>query len=74
MSSLYHVEMSLELGSGFASIVYLGECLTTLKPVCVKVIDLQVLGGHKEKLALQREIRYLRQLDSPYVVKLLDSF
>ena len=74
MSSLYHVEMSLELGSGFASIVYLGECLATLKPVCVKVIDLQVLGGHKERLALQREIRYLRQLDSPYVVKLLDSF
>lgn len=47
MAKLYHVEMSLELGSGFASIVYLGECLATQKPVCVKVIDLHVLGGAK---------------------------
>jgi hypothetical protein len=47
MANLYHVEMSLEIGSGFASIVYLGECLTTQKPVCVKVIDLSILGGSK---------------------------
>ena len=37
--------MSIELGSGFASVVYLGENIATQEPVCVKVIDYFALGG-----------------------------
>jgi hypothetical protein len=39
--------MLTEIGSGFASIVYLGENIKTQQIVCIKVVDLLVLGAGK---------------------------
>lgn len=47
MINLYHMDMSLELGSGFASVVYFGKSLLTEATVCIKVIDLHILQGEK---------------------------
>lgn len=74
MSKIYHIEMGLELGSGFASIVYLGENIHTQEIVCVKVIDYMALGSEEARKILNREIKYLNQFNSPHIVKLIDVY
>ena len=54
MASTYHIDMNLELGSGFASVVYLGENIHTHEIVCVKVIDCIALGSEHARHTLNR--------------------
>lgn len=54
MASTYQIDMAAELGSGFASVVYLGENIHTQEIVCVKVIDCIALGGEHARHALNR--------------------
>jgi hypothetical protein len=54
MNKTYHLEMGVEIGSGFASVVYLGYHIQSKEMVCVKVIDYFSLGGERERKALLR--------------------
>ena len=59
MSLKYQVDMSRELGTGFASVVYLGFNIVSSEAVCVKVIDL-LSCGQKQLEMILREIKCLK--------------
>ena len=65
-------ELSKELGSGTFSVVRLGVHKPTGRKVAVKVIDKANVDVNKE--SLKTEIRILKEVDHPNIVKLLDVY
>jgi serine/threonine protein kinase len=67
----YKIESLIGKGS-FAS-VYRAKCLADHSSVAIKIISIQRLGNTSLTAALN-EVRILSSVDSPYVVKYLESF
>ncbi|OYW15499.1 MAG: hypothetical protein B7Z55_15020, partial [Planctomycetales bacterium 12-60-4] len=61
------------VGSGGMGVVYRARREADHELVAVKAIKPAIAGNHAECQRFLREIEILRQLDHPYIVKLLDS-
>jgi eukaryotic-like serine/threonine-protein kinase len=60
------------LGTGSGGTVYLGQGLSTGKPVAIKVISGKVLADPVLRLRFAKECRVARKLDHPHIVQVLD--
>eukprot|EP00307_Rebecca_sp_RCC1486_P012152 CAMPEP_0119405748 /NCGR_PEP_ID=MMETSP1335-20130426/335_1 /TAXON_ID=259385 /ORGANISM="Chrysoculter rhomboideus, Strain RCC1486" /LENGTH=347 /DNA_ID=CAMNT_0007429789 /DNA_START=100 /DNA_END=1143 /DNA_ORIENTATION=- len=62
--------MGEQLGEGRFSTVHAGEAVNTGKRFALKVVDNKTLNDEENLEALEQEVRILRMLEHPYVVKL----
>ncbi|KAJ3194974.1 hypothetical protein HK101_001427 [Irineochytrium annulatum] len=67
-----HYKMEKTIGQGTYGKVKLGVDLRTNEKVAIKIIEKAQIQSEKQVARLQREIRFLKLLDHPHIVKVHD--
>lgn len=61
-----------QIGKGYSSVVYRGQDEVTKDDIAVKVVELTKIKNEVQRHLLNNEMRALRKLDHPHIIRCLD--